>query len=123
MECKQRFIEEMRHSPIAVQTDAANAQHDELPPDFFRQVLGTHMKYSGCFWPEHVQDLDHAEAQSLELAARRAQLRNGLGVLELGCGWGSFSLWAAQRFPRARFTAGSNTACFSCFWTWRISTH
>lgn len=110
LERKQRFIEEMRRSPIAMQTDMANTQHYELPPDFFRQVLGVHMKYSGCYWPEQVQDLNDAEAQSLELAARRTQLSDGLRVLELGCGWGSFSLWAAQRFPDSRFTSVSNAA-------------
>ncbi|MGD9368245.1 MAG: cyclopropane-fatty-acyl-phospholipid synthase family protein [Desulfobacteraceae bacterium] len=110
LERKQRFIEEMRRSPIAMQTDMANTQHYELPPDFFRQVLGVHMKYSGCYWPEQVRDLNDAEAQSLELAGRRAQLSDGLRVLELGCGWGSFSLWAARRFPGSRFTSVSNSA-------------
>ncbi|MGD8834111.1 MAG: cyclopropane-fatty-acyl-phospholipid synthase family protein [Desulfobacteraceae bacterium] len=107
---KQRFIEHMRRSPIAVETDMANAQHYELPPNFFRQVLGAHMKYSGCYWPEQVHKLDDAEARSLELVGRRAQLHDGLRVLELGCGWGAFSLWAAQRFPNSRFTAVSNAA-------------
>jgi cyclopropane-fatty-acyl-phospholipid synthase len=107
---KQRFIEEMRRSPIAMETDMANAQHYELPSDFFRQVLGAHMKYSGCYWPEQVQGLNDAEAQSLELVAQRVQLSDGLRVLELGCGWGSFSLWASQRFPNGRFTAVSNAA-------------
>jgi cyclopropane-fatty-acyl-phospholipid synthase len=110
LERKQRFIGEMRRSPIAMQTDMANAQHYELPSDFFRQVLGSHMKYSGCYWPEQVYDLNDAEAQSLELVAQRAQITDGLRVLELGCGWGSFSLWAAQRFPNSRFTAVSNAA-------------
>jgi cyclopropane-fatty-acyl-phospholipid synthase len=108
LERKQRFIEQMRRSPIAIETDMANAQHYELPPDFFHQVLGAHMKYSGCYWPEHVQELNDAEAHSLELVGRRAQLNDGLRVLELGCGWGAFSLWAAQRFPNSRFTAVSN---------------
>jgi cyclopropane-fatty-acyl-phospholipid synthase len=107
---KQRFIEQMRRSPIAIETDMANAQHYELPPDFFRQVLGAHMKYSGCYWPEQDHGLNDAEARSLELVGRRAELHDGLRVLELGCGWGAFSLWAAQRFPNSRFTAVSNAA-------------
>jgi cyclopropane-fatty-acyl-phospholipid synthase len=110
LERKQRFIEEMRRSPIAIDTDMANAQHYALPPDFFRQVLGAHMKYSGCYWPEHVRELNEAEVRSLELVARRARLSDGLRVLELGCGWGAFSLWAARRFPNGRFTAVSNAA-------------
>ena len=107
---KQRFIEQMHRSPIAIETDMANAQHYELPPDFFRQVLGVHMKYSGCYWNEQVHELNDAEARSLELVGRRAKLDDGLRVLELGCGWGAFSLWAAQRFPNSRFTAVSNAA-------------
>jgi cyclopropane-fatty-acyl-phospholipid synthase len=107
---KQRFIEQMRRSPIAIETDMANAQHYNLPPEFFGQVLGAHMKYSGCYWPEPVRNLSDAEARSLELVERRAQLSDGLRVLELGCGWGAFALWAAQRFPSSRFTAVSNAA-------------
>jgi cyclopropane-fatty-acyl-phospholipid synthase len=107
---KERFIEQMRRSPIAIETDMANAQHYELPPDFFRQVLGAHMKYSGCYWTEQVHELNDAEARALELVGRRAELHDGLRVLELGCGWGAFSLWAAQRFPNSRFTAVSNAA-------------
>jgi cyclopropane-fatty-acyl-phospholipid synthase len=110
LERKQRFIEKMRRSPIAIDTDMANAQHYALPPDFFRQVLGAHMKYSGCYWPEQVRELNDAEVRALELVARRAQLSDGLRVLELGCGWGAFSLWAARRFPNGRFTAVSNAA-------------
>jgi cyclopropane-fatty-acyl-phospholipid synthase len=68
------------------------------------------MKYSGSYWPEHVNELNDAEARSLELVGRRAELNDGLRVLELGCGWGAFSLWAAQRFPNGRFTAVSNAA-------------
>jgi len=108
MQCKQRFILQMRESPIAMETDKANAQHYEVPPAFFRQILGKQLKYSGCYWPEGVNDLDEAETQSLELVAERADLSNGMQILELGCGWGSFCLWAAQQFPDSRITAVSN---------------
>jgi cyclopropane-fatty-acyl-phospholipid synthase len=107
---KLRFIREMRRSPIAVETDKANAQHYALPPDFFVQVLGRHLKYSGCFWPPGVETLDAAEARSLEQVGERAVMGDGMRVLELGCGWGAFSLWAAERFPRAHITAVSNAA-------------
>lgn len=110
MERKQRFIDQMRISPIALATDAANQQHYEVPPAFFRHVLGKHLKYSACHWPRGTADLDAAEARALELAARRADMADGLRVLELGCGWGSFSLWAARRFPNCSITAVSNSA-------------
>lgn len=105
---KQRLIQQLRESPIAVQTDKANAQHYELPPAFFGHVLGRHRKYSGCFWPEGVDSLDQAEARALELVADRAQLAGAQRILELGCGWGAFSLWAARRFADSRITAVSN---------------
>ena len=107
---KQRFVSDMRRSPIAVATGKANEQHYELPPDFFVNVLGKRLKYSGCYWPEGVRDLDEAENRSLALVADRAALADGLRILELGCGWGSFSLWAAQTFPKSRITAVSNAA-------------
>jgi cyclopropane-fatty-acyl-phospholipid synthase len=106
---KQRFIEEMRQSPVAVETDSANTQHYEVPAAFFRRVLGTHLKYSGCYWPDGVTDLNEAEHQSLEQVAHRARLTNGMHVLDLGCGWGAFSLWAAQKYPDSRITAVSNS--------------
>jgi len=107
---KQSFIQAMRQSPIALATEAANTQHYELPPDFFRYVLGKHLKYSGCYWPDGVDSLDAAEARALELVAARADLLDGQRILELGYGWGSFSLWAAARFPNALFTAVSNAS-------------
>ena len=106
---KQRFIEEMRQSPIAVSTDSANAQHYEVPSAFFRRILGRHLKYSACYWPEGVADLDEAERRSLEQVTHRARLTNGMRVLELGCGWGAFSLWAAEKFPDSHITAVSNS--------------
>lgn len=107
---KQRFIGQMCKSPIAMETDKANDQHYELPPDFFEQVLGRHLKYSGCYWPEGVNSLDAAELKALELVAQRAGLADGMRILELGCGWGAFSLWAAAQFPQSNLTAVSNSA-------------
>jgi cyclopropane-fatty-acyl-phospholipid synthase len=103
------LIEALGRSPVALHTDAANAQHYEVPTEFFAQVLGRHLKYSACLWDDDTDDLDVAEANMLELYAARAQLSDGQRILDLGCGWGSFSLWAAHRYPAARFTAVSNS--------------
>lgn len=100
----------LSQGPIALVPDAANRQHYELPAAFFEHVLGSHMKYSGAYWPEGVTTLDAAEAAMLELSASRAQLADGQRILELGCGWGSLSLWMARRFPNSRILAVSNSA-------------
>jgi cyclopropane-fatty-acyl-phospholipid synthase len=104
-----RFIAEMRQSPIAVQTHKANEQHYEVPAAFFQQVLGQHLKYSGCYWPAGVNSLDQAEAAMLAITCQRAELRDGQNILELGCGWGSLSLWMAQNYPGSRITTVSNS--------------
>ena len=104
-----RFIDKMRQSPIAVQTQKANQQHYEVPPAFFQQVLGKHLKYSGCYWPADVQSLDQAEEQMLKLTCQRAELSDGIKILELGCGWGSLSLWMAEHYPASNITAVSNS--------------
>ncbi len=103
------FIELMKAGPVAVATDTANEQHYELPARFFESFMGPHMKYSCGFWPEENTSLRQAEETMLELTALRAGLEDGMDILELGCGWGSLSLWMAQRFPNARITAVSNS--------------
>jgi cyclopropane-fatty-acyl-phospholipid synthase len=110
LERKMALIRRLRHSPIAVATDDANRQHYELPTAFFETVLGPRMKYSGAFWPPGTQNLAQAEANMLALTCRRAGLRDGMQILDLGCGWGSLSLWIAGHYPRARITAVSNSA-------------
>ena len=105
----QALVESLRGSEIAIETAAANAQHYEVPPRFFELVLGPHLKYSSCYWPNGVRELGAAEAAMLALTAERAGLVDGQRVLDLGCGWGSLSLWAAARFPRSSFTAVSNS--------------
>ena len=105
-----QFIEQMRQSPIAVLPHKANEQHYEMPPAFFQHVLGRHLKYSGCYWPDGVTDLDQAEAAMLSMTSRRAEITDGLQMLELGCGWGSLSLWMAQNYPNSRITAVSNSS-------------
>ncbi len=105
----QALVEQLRASEIAVETAAANQQHYEVPPGFFEAVLGPHLKYSSCYFPPGVTTLGDAEAAMLALTAERAGLADGQDVLDLGCGWGSLSLWAAARYPRSQFTAVSNS--------------
>jgi cyclopropane-fatty-acyl-phospholipid synthase len=99
----------LRESPIAIETRAANEQHYEVPPRFFELCLGKRLKYSSCYFPRGDETLDAAEERMLELYGERAELRDGLDVLELGCGWGSLTLWMAERFPNARIVAVSNS--------------
>ena len=105
----QRFIEDMKNAPIAISTDKANKQHYELPSSFFLKVLGKHMKYSGNFWKPGVSSLDQAEKDMLALIAERAQLEDNMNILELGCGWGSLTLWMATNYPRSKVVGVSNS--------------
>ncbi|MGH8164638.1 MAG: SAM-dependent methyltransferase, partial [Rhodanobacteraceae bacterium] len=102
-------IDELRKSPVAIETDVANAQHYELPPDFFALCLGPRLKYSGCYYPRGDETLAEAEEAMLKLYDERAELRDGQAILELGCGWGSLTLWMAQRYPDTRITAICNS--------------
>jgi cyclopropane-fatty-acyl-phospholipid synthase len=103
------LIAELRAGDVAIATAAANAQHYEVPAAFFARVLGPRLKYSSCYWPADVEALGAAELAMLELTAARAGLADGQAVLDLGCGWGSLTLWAAARFRNSRFTAISNS--------------
>ncbi|MEI6870864.1 MAG: cyclopropane-fatty-acyl-phospholipid synthase family protein [Verrucomicrobiota bacterium] len=104
-----RHVEELKTSPIAVQTGAANEQHYEVPTVFYQRALGKRLKYSSGYWDSGVSNLDQAEERMLALTAKRAELANGQNILELGCGWGSLSLWMAEHFPQANITAVSNS--------------
>jgi cyclopropane-fatty-acyl-phospholipid synthase len=106
---EQAFVDTMKSRPIAEFTQAANEQHYELPPEFFALCLGPLRKYSSCFYPTGRETLAQAEICALEETARHANLSDGQEILELGCGWGSFSLFMAERFPNARITAVSNS--------------
>lgn len=105
----QALIEELRRSPIAIETAAANEQHYEVPTRFYQLCLGPRLKYSGALWPAGVTTLAAAEERMLALYAERAQLADGQDILELGCGWGSLSLWMAEKFPKSRITGVSNS--------------
>ena len=106
---KTRFIEELRSSPIALSTNQANEQHYEVPPPFFQEIMGSHLKYSCGWFDENTTSLDTAEENMLKLYIERLGIRNHQRVLDLGCGWGSFTLFAAEKFPKSDFVAVSNS--------------
>ncbi|MCY0385952.1 cyclopropane-fatty-acyl-phospholipid synthase [Robbsia sp. Bb-Pol-6] len=113
------FIQAMQRFPIAVHTEDANRQHYELPPAFFALMLGERRKYSCCLYGEEEAlacapevasiSLDDAERAALRATCAHAALADGQRILELGCGWGSLTLWMAQQYPGARITAVSNS--------------
>ncbi len=104
-----QLVARLRGDAVAVDTDAANAQHYELPPAFFAHCLGRHLKYSCCWYDDEHTTLDEAEEQMLRLTVERAELADGERILELGCGWGSLNLYMAARFPRAHITGVCNS--------------
>jgi cyclopropane-fatty-acyl-phospholipid synthase len=104
-----RFAEEMARRAIAEYADAANAQHYELPPEFFQICLGPRLKYSCCLYPSGGETLAQAEEAALAETCAHADLSDGQKILELGCGWGSLSLWMAERYPAAEIVAVSNS--------------
>ena len=112
----ESFKRELEGSPLAIATDKANEQHYEVPAEFFETVLGPRLKYSGALWPEGTSTLGDAESAMLALTCERADLQNGQDILELGCGWGSLTLYMAEQYPDSRITARAslisvNAAC------------
>ena len=105
----EAFIAAMDRAPIALVPEKANEQHYEVPAAFYALVLGARRKYSCCAWREGVTTLDAAESAALALTCERAELEDGMDILELGCGWGSLTLWMAEHYPRARIAAVSNS--------------
>lgn len=105
----ETFARDMLRHAVAENTREANAQHYELPPEFFAQFLGARRKYSCCLYPTEDTSLDQAEEFALSETARHANLADGQDILELGCGWGSLSLWMAEQYPDARIVAVSNS--------------
>lgn len=103
------FRAQFRQGPIAIATADANEQHYEVPPAFFERVLGPRLKYSCALYGPQSQNLGQAEEAMLALTCERAELADGQRILELGCGWGSLSLWMAEHYPQARITAVSNS--------------
>lgn len=103
------LIEELKSSPIAVNTQDANSQHYEVPAEFYEIVLGPKLKYSSGYWQTERDTLEQSELHMLTMTVERADIQSGQTVLDLGCGWGSFSLFAAEKFPEANFVAVSNS--------------
>ncbi len=106
---KLELINQLKQSEIALSTKTANAQHYEVPTDFFKYILGPRLKYSCCYY-DNDANLAQAETNMLALYCQRAQLNDGQHILDLGCGWGSLSLYLAEKFPNAVITAVSNSA-------------
>ena len=99
----------LSQGPMVAYVGEANRQHYEVPTEFFRRVLGKHLKYSSGYWPTSQTTLDEAEATMLDLTVERAEIEDGQQILELGCGWGSLTRWLADRFPQSTITAISNS--------------
>ncbi|MFY9255771.1 MAG: class I SAM-dependent methyltransferase [Fuerstiella sp.] len=103
------LLKALCESPVAQLTDKANEQHYEVPSQFFKASLGSHLKYSCCYWDDSTNDLDTAERNALQRTCVTAGLQNGQDILELGCGWGSLSLWMAEQYPDSNILAVSNS--------------
>jgi cyclopropane-fatty-acyl-phospholipid synthase len=106
----ERLVASMSSGPIAELPEKANEQHYELPAEFFELMLGPRLKYSSSYWPAGVDDLAAAEEAMLALVCERAGIEDGMSILDLGCGWGSLSLWLAERYPSVSVLAVSNSA-------------
>lgn len=105
----EEFVAAMRIAPVAPLPQRANEQHYELPPALLAAALGPRRKYSCCYWPAGVSDLAAAEVAALVATCERAELGDGQWILELGCGWGSLTLFAAERYPRSEILAVTNS--------------
>ena len=103
------WLSDLATGPIAVHTELANEQHYEVVPAFFEAILGPHLKYSSGYWSPGATSLPEAEAAMLQLSCERAQIQDGQTILDLGCGWGSLSLWIAEHFPACSVLAISNS--------------
>jgi len=115
MESKISFVNDLKKMPIALHTDDANEQHYEVPSDFFQLVLGNNLKYSSGLWPDGTNTLDESEEKMLELTCKRAQIGDGMKILDLGCGWGSLTFFIAKKYPNSKITSVSNSATQKAF--------
>nr|MBA3375904.1 class I SAM-dependent methyltransferase [Actinomycetota bacterium] len=112
---QKAFLDELRASAIADQVDKPNEQHYEVPAAFFQLVLGPRLKYSCCYWPEGVDTLAAAEEAMLTLTCERAEIEDGMELLDLGCGWGALTFWLAEQYPACRILAVSNSRAQRAF--------
>jgi len=108
-DAEYRLIQHMHEAPIAILPEKANEQHYEVPAEFFELVLGKFKKYSCCYWPQGTESLDDAEQIALMETCKRALLKDNQKILELGCGWGSLTLWMAEHYPSSQIDAVSNS--------------
>jgi len=98
-------------------TSEANEQHYEVPSEFFKIVLDQKsLKYSCCYfgWDGQGREnknmtLEEAGEAMMKLYINRANISNGHTILDLGCGWGSLSLFLALQFPASKITSVSNS--------------
>lgn len=111
----EEYRQGLMNSPLAVHTKEANEQHYELPSEFFLHVLGNNLKYSSCYWNQETKNLDEAEDLALRTSVERAQIKDGMRILELGCGWGSLTLYMAKTFPNSQIVAISNSSSQKAF--------
>ena len=111
----QQFVETTRSNPIALLTDKANEQHYEVPAEFYQAVLGERLKYSCCHFGPDAKTLEDAEIEALRITCEHAEIVNGHRILELGCGWGSLSLWMAENYPASTITAVSHSSTQRAF--------
>lgn len=114
-EYNNTFVRAMCAGPIAPLPEKANEQHYEVPADFFGSVLGKNRKYSSAYWAEGVTTLDAAEQAALSETCSHAEITDGQRILELGCGWGSLTLWMAEHYPNSQITAVSNSHSQRCY--------
>ena len=103
------FLKEASSGDIAIHTNDANNQHYEVDSEFFQYSLGKNLKYSSCYWNEDTSSLDEAEENMLDLYCKRAEVKDGIDILDIGCGWGSLSLFLANKYPRSNITGVSNS--------------
>ncbi|MBW0487552.1 hypothetical protein O181_027267 [Austropuccinia psidii MF-1] len=106
---KLNFVAGLCSQPVAIKQDKANEQHYEVPTELMQSVLGSHMKYSACYFPRMCECLDAGEVLMLETYCVKADLRDGMTILDLGCGWGSLCLFLAQKYPDSHVIALSNS--------------
>lgn len=109
LEAQNALVEKLCQGPIALNTKDANEQHYEVPTELYLKVLGPHLKYSSGYWAPG-DDIAASEKRMLTLTCERAELKDGMQILELGCGWGSLTLWMAAQYPNSKITAVSNSA-------------
>ncbi len=104
-----KFVEDLKTMPIAIETKKANDQHYEVPDEFYTTVLGPRLKYSSGLWLKENTTFEESEIAMLDLYCERAGLFDGMNLIDLGCGWGSVTLYMAEKYPNSKVTSISNS--------------